>query len=67
MTLFGAINIVKYGNFKAAFKVQVLIHHQIGSLLPVNPKKLPEQDPQFLQIYFRNNVEKTLFDDAHSL
>jgi len=40
-TSFGATNIVKYGNFKARFKVQGQIH-QIGSLLPV-----PEQDPQF--------------------
>ena len=41
-TSFGVTNIVKYGNFKARFKVQGQINHQIGSLLPV-----PEQDPQF--------------------
>jgi len=41
-TSFGATNIVKYGNFKARFKVQEQMHHQIGSLLPV-----PEEDPQF--------------------
>jgi len=55
MTSFGATNIVKYGNVKATFKVQEQIHHQIGSLLPVT-----EQDPQFLQIYFKDNVEKEI-------
>ena len=52
---FGATNIVKYGNLKAIFKVLAQIHHLIGSLLAV-----PEQDPQFLQIYFIDNVEKEI-------
>ena len=55
MTSFGATNIVRYGNFMPTFKVQGQVYHQIGSLLPV-----PEEDPQFLQIYFMDNVEEEI-------
>lgn len=50
MTSFGATRIVNYGNFMPTFKVQGQIYHQIGSLLP-----LPENESQFLQIYFMGN------------
>lgn len=55
MTSFGATNIVKYNHFMPTFKVQGQVYHQIGSLLPV-----PEENPQFLQIYFMDNVEKEI-------
>lgn len=55
MTSFGATNIVKFNNFMPTFKVQGQVYHQIGSLLP-----LPEENPQFLQIYFMDNVEKEI-------
>ncbi|XP_054290927.1 uncharacterized protein LOC129005912 [Macrosteles quadrilineatus] len=55
MTSFGASSIVRYGNFMPTFKVQGQVYHQIGSLLP-----LPQEDPQFLQIYFIDNVEEEL-------
>lgn len=53
MTSFGATNIVNYDNFMPTFKVQGQVYHQIGSLLPV-----PEQDPQFLQIFFMADLEE---------
>ncbi|XP_076299348.1 uncharacterized protein LOC143218189 [Lasioglossum baleicum] len=53
MTSFGATNIVRYSNFMPTFKVQGQVYHQIGSLLPVT-----DGDPQFLQIYFMDNVEE---------
>ena len=55
MTSFGATNIVRYGNFMPTFKVQEQVYHRIGSLLPI-----PEQNPQFLQIYFMDNVEQEI-------
>ncbi|XP_063920386.1 uncharacterized protein LOC135135292 [Zophobas morio] len=55
MTSFGATNIVRYNNFMPTFKVQGQMYHQIGSLLPVS-----KEDPQFLQIYFMDNVEKEI-------
>ncbi|XP_063929850.1 uncharacterized protein LOC135142114 [Zophobas morio] len=55
MTSFGATNIVRYNNFMPTFKVQGQVYHQIGTLLPVS-----KEDPQFLQIYFMDNVEKEI-------
>lgn len=55
MTSFGATNIVQFNNFAPTFKVQGQVYHQIGSLLPVS-----EENPQFLQIYFIDNVEKEI-------
>ena len=35
------------------FKIQGMIHHRIGSLLP-----LDNQPPRFMQIYFYDNDDK---------
>lgn len=52
MTSFGAKQIVEDG-FMPTFKVQGQVYHLIGSLQP-----LPQQDPQFLQIYFVGKGER---------
>ena len=47
MTSFGASKEVSKEGFMPTFKVQGQVYHRVGSLLP-----LPEDQPQFLQIYF---------------
>ena len=54
MTSFGATNIVR-DNYMPTFKVQGQIYHRAGSLLP-----LPDEDHQFLQIYFMGNTDEQI-------
>ena len=42
------------GNGPPTFKIQGMIHHRIGSLLPLN-----NQQPRFMQIYFYDNNDAT--------
>ncbi|XP_065356368.1 uncharacterized protein LOC135950766 [Calliphora vicina] len=51
MTSFGATRIFERG-FMPTFKVQGQVYHLVGSLLP------PENNPQFLQIYFVGEDER---------
>ncbi|XP_063924679.1 uncharacterized protein LOC135138632 [Zophobas morio] len=52
VTSFGAKKIMEDG-FMPTFKVQGQVYHLVDSLLP-----LPQQDPQFLQIYFIGEDER---------
>ncbi|XP_075425538.1 uncharacterized protein LOC142465468 [Ascaphus truei] len=60
MTSFGATSIVEQIGFKSTFKVQGQVYHRAGSLLP-----LPEQDPQFLQIYFMGDEQQQADQRCH--
>ena len=52
MTSFGATSVVDLNGFATTFKVQGQVYHRIGSLLP-----LPDESPQFLQVYFMGNEQ----------
>ena len=52
MTSFGAKQVLEH-SFMPTFKVQGQVYHLVGSLLP-----LPQQEPQFLQIYFVGEDER---------
>ncbi|XP_063912265.1 uncharacterized protein LOC135129114 [Zophobas morio] len=52
MMSFGAKKIME-DDFMPTFKVQGQVYHLVGSLLP-----LPQQEPQFLQIYFIGEDER---------
>lgn len=52
MTSFGAKQVLRDG-FMPTFKVQGQVYHLVGSLLPA-----PQQEAQFLQIYFVGEDEK---------
>ncbi|XP_075437913.1 LOW QUALITY PROTEIN: uncharacterized protein LOC142476424 [Ascaphus truei] len=60
MTSFGATSIVEQIGFKSTFKVQGQVYHRAGSLLP-----LPDQHPQFLQIYFMGDEEQQADQRCH--
>ncbi|XP_075469185.1 uncharacterized protein LOC142502199 [Ascaphus truei] len=60
MTSFGATSIVEQIGFKSTFKVQGQVYHRAGSLLP-----LPDQDPQFLQIYFMGDEQQEADQRCH--
>lgn len=55
MTSFGATNQVCELGFMPTFKVQGQVYHRIGSLLP-----LPNEKPQFLQIYFMGDEQQEI-------
>ncbi|XP_075465454.1 uncharacterized protein LOC142499645 [Ascaphus truei] len=60
MTSFGATSIGEQIGFKSTFKVQGQVYHRASSLLP-----LPEQDPQFLQIYFMGDEQQQADQRCH--